>query len=185
MSKKIIELLNLTKKSIKNGELSDIQKILKEVKELLIIQILGSKLEDLKLTIKNPEIQPAKLDKSDNSLKILEDITTTKHEDDQIFYLLHIAMNSHEYEKSDTEVTNIIKLSKKTEWSAYTNGMEDLQLINSPVISCWIPESKIESVVNPEPNTGTWGELGKNPNSNKVSVMVLPGEFKLYQELRQ
>lgn len=98
-------------------------------------------------------------------------------------YLLHRATEDFEYEAAAGG--NDYATTDDTEWAPeYMSGQNE-QEDQNPVVSCWIPEDQIREVPNAVGNTGTWGELGKNPHAAKYKIVVKPGTYTMHQELRQ
>ena len=117
-------------------------------------------------------------------LEQLEDITTTtKEEDGTRMYLLHRPTENFEYNESADNVE--YDSAADSEWYAEAMSGEINQESQNPVVSCWIPEAKIIGTDKPHPNTGTWGDMGKNPFAESYKVIVKPGKYRIYQELRQ
>lgn len=105
-------------------------------------------------------------------------------------FLLHRLTENFEYENA--KKVNEYKTKAETQWSVEV-GVAQLAQDRSeaalkganPVISCWIPEAGIVSVSGAQANTGTWGDLGENPHKNSFSILVKPGKYEIYQELKQ
>ena len=54
----------------------------------------------------------------------------------------------------------------------------------NPIVSCWIPKAAVVDVSGITTSVGTWGELGHNPMSRECRVVVKPGKYTIFQELK-
>jgi hypothetical protein len=162
------KILTLSKKAIPNMQPQVLQEFLKGME--LLRQLLSAN------TSQN---QPPKTKQID----ILEEFATTRQNDQQTEYLLHRGTEDGEYDASAVS-DHDFKTTKETSWVAEYMAGEADQKDKNPVVSCWIPEDSIIRVDNAQGNNGTWGELGTNPHGQKFKVIVKPGEYKIYSELK-
>lgn len=116
------------------------------------------------------------------ALDNLEDIATTRKNDSgKREFLLHRGTKDYEYEKGkDGDEFE----AEESEWVPEVMSGEVNQKNKNPVVSCWIPEGDIKEIPNPYPANATWGELGANPHRFKYKVIVKPGKYEIYQELK-
>lgn len=170
-------------------DLSGAAALLSQLKELLSLLI---SIPDVANTETNPGKQLGDSTHATKDLSILEESSvTSKMDGDKKLYLLHHATTGNEYEKSvddaesAEESSNEYKTSVDTEWSVTNNGGDDLAIGKKPVVSCWIPESSIKEMKNAVENTGTWGEMGENPFIEEFRVVVKPGTYTIYSELKK
>jgi hypothetical protein len=120
----------------------------------------------------------------------LEEVATSRTKDGKTEFLLHRLTGDFEYQKSQDG--NEYKTGTDTDWSAEF-GVTDLKQDRSeatlkganPAVSCWIPKDAIKGIRGAQDNTGQWGELGENPHKNHYCIVVKPGKYEIYQELRQ
>lgn len=118
------------------------------------------------------------------ALERLAEFATTKKEGEVWYYLLHRGTVNYEHEDSATDDGNWFETTEETEWvPEYMEGERDQKGVN-PVVSCWIDEGRIIKVLGAQENNGTWGELGKNPHAHEYRVVVAPGKYKIYSELK-
>jgi hypothetical protein len=54
----------------------------------------------------------------------------------------------------------------------------------NPIVAVWVPESQIGDVRGAQENKGAWGKLGGHPQADLVRVIVKPGKYQLYSELK-
>jgi hypothetical protein len=179
------------------------QQILERIKaleEMLRLLMLEKKLEDLEKRVSSLTAPERQSEKFAQDLKVklgqaegpalsealdnLEEFTTVKRDKNgKRTYLLHRTTPDFEYEKAAED--NTYETGKETQWIAEIEAAETQQKDKNPVVSCWIPESSISGVLGAQDNTGTWGELGANPNATKYSIVVKAGKYEIYRELRQ
>jgi hypothetical protein len=179
--------------SNENGGLKDKQALiqaLKSIKEL--VELLSLLTTHDELTKIAGEIKGIGQPKQDLkvALENLEQIVTNRinPKTQQKQYLLHRLVDN--FERKDAP--NIHETTQNTDWVA-EGGVAELQQDRSeatlkganPVVSCWIPEASISDIVNGQNNTGTWGDLGQNPNKNHFRIVVKPGKYEIYGELAQ
>lgn len=122
----------------------------------------------------------------------LEEFTTVRKtaKGDKREFLLHRLSADFEYENAADGMTYTTK--DDTNWTGEV-GVADLKQDRSeatmkganPVISCWVPEAAIKDIPAGQSNSGTWGNLGQNPNKNHYVIIVRPGKYEIYQELKQ
>lgn len=157
---------------------------LKEIKAMLVAHLLNNELKELSNIVKEkiPENKPELSPK--DAIKSLEEIVTIRKNGEIKEFLLHRATEDFEYDKSGKEVGQF-KTDKDTLWFAEYTSTENKQQGANPVVSCWIPESQIAGVPNPHDNTGTWGNLGENPFSDRYIIIVKPGKYEIYQQLKK
>lgn len=97
-------------------------------------------------------------------------------------FLLHRATEDFEYEGAAGG--NEYSTDQDTEWVVeFMTGEKEQEDFN-PVVSVWVPESAIKEIPHALANTGTWGDLGKNPNATKYKIVVAPGTYELHTELK-
>ena len=200
MDNNIKKLLEKAKSTSNSSDLTSLHKTLKEIKVLLLVSLLGKEVGDLSEllgTNKTPEtnrevneiptkeveaptVKPMSLEET---LEELKDLATTKTENEIVLFLLHRPTQGMEYKRSADELD--FTTSEPTEWYAEVMSGELGQTEQNPVVSCWVPKANITGAADARANTGTWGDLGKNPAAESYSVMVKPGKYRIYQELKQ
>jgi hypothetical protein len=105
-------------------------------------------------------------------------------------FLLHRLTVDSEYADS-IEGLNAFETHGDTEWitnlpvAEHQQDVSEIEQGVAPVVSCWIHEDKIKEIPNSPSNTGIWGNLGKNPQGSKYTIIVKPGTYEIHQELRQ
>jgi hypothetical protein len=164
---------------------------LKSIKELVeLLNLITTNQELTKITKDIEGLNSNKPQNLETAIQNLEQIVTVKTDKNgQQLLLLHRLMSNFERSK-DSPATHTT--DKPTEWVAEVGVAQlrqerseaDLKGAN-PVLSCWIPRSSIQNIINGQDNTGTWGDLGQNPNKNHFKVIVKPGKFEIYEELAQ
>jgi hypothetical protein len=196
MSKTIKDLLP-DKGPISNDTLSMILNRLNDLRKLVATILLQDQLEDVTKIVHDIKKEPGsnrlftEQECRENApemplseaLDNLETMSTVKKDDDgKRLFLLHRPTEDYEYEKYIAE--SAYEPSEDTEWVPEYETSEEKRSAENPVVACWVPESSIKEIPHPHANTGTWGELGKNPHANRYTVIVKPGKYDLYQELK-
>jgi len=85
--------------------------------------------------------------------------------------------SAHEARPTDFETKN------DTAWVLDFVTAEKMRNGASPVIACWIPKASIMDISG-DKNDGTWSEMGANPHAREFRVIVKPGKYEIYQELK-
>jgi hypothetical protein len=172
-------------KSINKGSLSevillDILNSVNTLKQMLIYGLMQEHVNIVKESVSNI---------SDNGnledgIKSLKEFAVTRRSSDNEKYefLLHRGTEDYEYAKS--KIDGMYQTEDNTEWVPMTMEGEKDRKSNNPVVSCWIPEGSISNIPTPLPNDGTWGALGTNPHADRYKVIVKPGKYEIYQELK-
>lgn len=168
--------IKLEKKTLTIELLTDINESLKSLKRFMIYLLLNKEKNKMK---SNKDIKP--IQKHKISLDHLDDIATTRKNNNTTEYLLHRGTLDYEYENNIEEPNHYI-INDLLPFYAYSDGGEELRQGNNPVVSIWVPKDKIQ-ILTPREKTGTWKELGENPHQNKYKVNVLPGKYEIYKEL--
>jgi len=119
------------------------------------------------------------------SLDNLEQFATSRKDQktNKREFLLHRATKDFEYEGAADG--NAYTTKEDSEWAAEYIPAENKQDGSNPVISVWVPEDFVKAMPYAPGNTGTWGDLGKNPNAGKYKITVKPGTYEIHQELRE
>lgn len=169
------------------------QQILERIKALegmLRLLSLEKKLEELESRINSltsgeiPSEKPAPSVDLKDSLANLEEFTTVKRDKNgKRTFLLHRPTPNFEYGKAADD--NHYETAKETDWIGEIEAAESQQKAKNPVVSCWVSEEAISKVTGAEENTGTWGQLGSNPNATLYKIWVKPGRYQIYKELRE
>ncbi|MEM4379138.1 MAG: hypothetical protein QXL01_00425 [Thermoplasmatales archaeon] len=114
----------------------------------------------------------------------LKDVAVNKMEDDKLLFLLHRPTLDFEYENCINGSEFVTK--EDTEWIADFEESTVQRIGTNPVVAVWVPAENIKDVPNAfGSENNTWGELGTNPNKNRYRVIIVPGKYKLYQELKK
>jgi len=164
-----------------------LQKEMTEVKSSLSKLALGDKLEaNLKERREEPKDNTSEKPELTHkeALGNLEKVATNrKLVSGQREYLLHRPTVDFEYEKS--AVDGKYETTENTEWVAEYMPAEGQQNGANPVMSIWVNEKDVVEIPFPHVNSGTWGELGKNPFASRYKAIVGPGIYEIYQELKK
>ena len=197
MLEKLSALLEkMTTSDIPKDALAEIQESLNTLKTLVVCMLLNEQKEVIEETVEDKGADKCENEcngadgetSSDHdishpeALNNLEDIATSrKDEDGKRDFLLHRGLKDYEYEKGKEgdQFT-----AEESEWVPEVMSGEADQKNDNPVITCWIPEDSIKEIPNPYPNNSTWGELGSNPHRYKYKVIIKPGKYEIYQELK-
>lgn len=175
------------------GDLSDLRSIKDHLSNILLHLQIKSLIDKISIVTESApsKSKPAEGVNQADALDELETIATTKKDKDgKRTFLLHRLTADFEYQKAIRE-SREYETSEPTTWLAQFNSADQAQDISAPggganpVVSCWVPEADVLRIPNGLPNTGTWGELGKNPHSHEYKVIVKPGKYELYQELKE
>ncbi len=193
-------LQKIQKKQKDKEDLQDMYDNLKDLKQTFLLALLYQEIQDIsKLKLTDEELQEATKE-SDNeeflsgqeTAKFLQDHTDvhqrrSPHDPGQIEYLLSRPTESYEYQKGSSQKKsfNLYHNTQQTEWFIQTQPAWSNQFDENPVITCWVPEKAIAGTTTPHQNTGTLGELGKNPFEEHIVVLVKPGQYEIYSELKE
>lgn len=191
--KKLLERLRAQKAGLEAGTspllvLAAVKEILDDLLLAVEVKKLRGKVDGVIADLGKPQEAAVPTLPRLEGLKALESIVPTTYKEGRRTYLLHhLIGNSESYGKEAAE----FETKAPTVWRAEL-GVSELEQERSeaelkganPVVSCFIPEEAIVSVVG-QFNSGTWGELGANPHKNKFEITVKPGIYKLHQELHQ
>ena len=71
-----------------------------------------------------------------------------------------------------------------TNWVIDSVLSEKIRMGKNPIVSVWVPETHIKDVRGGQQGVGAWGDLGANADKNIVTVVVKPGIYKIYSELK-
>lgn len=153
----------------------------------------------------NPKTEEPMEKVSKDLLDQLEKVATTRldMESKKRQFLLHRPTEQDEYGKSanptptslpnqdigsspriEDERTTSFVTHENTEWCVEFVTAEKLRNKADPVVSIWAPESDIIGVRGMEKNDGTWGELGANPHKQEIRVIIKPGTYEIYCEMK-
>jgi hypothetical protein len=117
------------------------------------------------------------------ALAELEQNTTVRKDGDKKEFLLHHATVDHEY--ADGMGGPEFETKAETKWLARAEMAEhDAKQSSNPMVSCWIPESAIMDI----PSSGNAVDAQiptQTPQQYKFVVMVKPGKYQVYQEIKQ
>ena len=97
-------------------------------------------------------------------------------------FLLHRASGNLEYENSIDNINYTTK--ENTEWVAEGELADASRIGKNPVISCFIPETSIQKIVGQGEEVGALDGIGKNPTSNEYRVIVTPGTYTIYRQIK-
>lgn len=92
--------------------------------------------------------------------------------------------NSDSIAQKSTENTVEYTTYKDTEWLVDPVVAENNRNNKNPIVAVWIPESDIKDIKGSKQGIGAWGELGANADKDIVVVIVKPGKYKIYSELK-
>lgn len=185
------------------ADASVMKRLLEAVERLSgMVQLLMLEKQLTDLTSKVESLTGAKLDNAtpktsqvpelSKLLDNLEEFTTVRKtaKGDKREFLLHRLSADFEYENAADGMHYTTK--DVTNWTGEI-GVADLKQDRSeatmkganPVVSCWIQEDAIKDIPAGQSNTGKWGNMGQNPNKNHYVIIVKPGTYEIYQELKQ
>lgn len=159
--------------------LADLEVIKKALASLLLAKEL-SNVQELLGTKPTSDEKPA-LSRAE-ALDELAKMCAVNTVDGKRVFTLSRATEDYEYEKSAKDGDWIT--DKNTEWVPKYVVAEKDQQSKNPVMSCYISEDSIESLPEAHGNSSTWGNLGENPFAHRYTVIVKPGTYKIYQELK-
>lgn len=154
---------------------------IQELKSILLSWMLAQTVNESPRPPVTQKEEPTKALKQE-ALDELKHMATNKVQDGQIVYCLHRAAPDYEYEKFADEYN--YETTKNTEWLVDVESAQGAQKDANPVVSCYIPESAIVDLPNPHGNTSTWGTMGSNPNAYKYKIVIKPGKYRIFQELK-
>jgi hypothetical protein len=195
MSDQTDKLLNLVKKqekavapsanvSMPKEVLHALVGLLAKLQSLLMVMDIQTEMEALEGLMPVTSNEQPKAQSMTAILDELEKNTTVrKGQDGKREYLLHRPTENFEYEKSVKD-QKTYQTRDKTVWGVEFVKATDQREGANPVVSLWIPENKIESIPNAHDNVGTWGDLGANPQKGMYQVVVSPGIYEIYCELK-
>jgi hypothetical protein len=177
----------------KSPSMAALEEQLVKLKKILIVLLLQSEIKQVDEIVKffgNSSQEPDSSAKTENNTtskavvgKELEKQTANKTEGGKEYLLLHRPTDNFEYEQCASG--NEFSTSKETVWLTGSVNAELRQNYSNPVVSCWIPKDSVKEVENAMANTGIWGELGENPHKDRYRVIVKPGKYSIYSELRE
>ena len=166
-------------------------KAIESLANLLNILALDSELDQLNQDIEDATGVKKEKMPLDDALEALAEITTNKTENGKKVFLLHRLTEDLEFSNSATEDRKF-KTDKPTEWIvefAEADKKQDVSEVGksgaNPMVSAWIPSDAIDSIPGAAPNSGVWGDMGKNPHVSSFKIIVKPGTYEIYQELRE
>jgi hypothetical protein len=180
-----------------------------QVKKLSKI-ILLQKVSEVKPFVGSLEEPPAKENDKDITrvamMDALEKLITVKSDAGEKKFLLYRPTVDFEYEKCATPFGPADQQTSKptndrtsgdadmrpteyqthedTTWLTTFFNAETLRHGANPIVAVWVPENQIGDVRGAQENKGTWGSLGGNPQADLVRVIVKPGKYQLYSELK-
>ena len=182
-----MNLLKFLKKGVKRSDLLEIKRILENIVLTQEISNLVDKVKGLETSTKQEKMsvpsQPL-----DQAIEELKSIAGVRWEiGGTAEFLLHRLTEDGEYNKS-VGVDRSFTTTKNTSWVPIFETADremDQTGGTNPLVSCWVPGALIHSIPVGAPNTGTWGTMGKNPHSSQYEIIVKPGKYELYQELKE
>ena len=83
-----------------------------------------------------------------------------------------------------TENTVEYETDEDTNWLIDPVVAEKLRAGKNPIVAVWVPETEIKDVDGSQQGAGAWGELGANSDKNIITVVIKPGKYKIYSELK-
>jgi len=166
------ESSDLKEKTLSVELLTEINESLKSLKSFVIKLLLRKETKKVEESVQTTQ----------NS-DIIDDIAQSRMNENVKEYLLHRGTKDYEYQSSFEE-PNMYNIKEDTEFHVVSDGGDELKTSHNPVISIWVPESKIK-ILTPKEKTGTWKELGENPHNENYLVSVSPGKYEIYSELNE
>jgi len=114
----------------------------------------------------------------------LKDVGTSRTENEKLCFVLHRPTVDFEYENGIDGQDFTTK--EDTEWIADFEESTALRSGTNPVIAVWVGEDDIKDVPNAFSSVNDqFGSLGTNTSKNKYRVIVRPGKYPIYQELKK
>lgn len=152
---------------------------LNKLKKMLLFSMLEDEVLELKGDIaKNPK--ELKESASDDTEFLEDNADKTTDDNNKEMFLLHRPMDMNEYQEDGNELT----VSDEKTWWTDLDGAKKNWDGDHPLVSCWVPKDNIKVLENNE-NNGTWGDLGKNPNSDKQKVTVKEGVYTIQEVIKE
>lgn len=162
-----------------------------QINQELMLQLVSLLAELLKMVRDKasaevgPTAKMATVDKPDlkTALDELEKNTTVRKDGQKREFLLHRALADHEYAASVEG--NEFDSQAQTTWRARVEMAEhEADQDSNPMVSCWIPESSIVDV--PASGNSEDAQIAtQRPQQFKFVVVVRPGKYQVYQEIKQ
>jgi hypothetical protein len=90
----------------------------------------------------------------------------------------------HSQGADNTDTYPDYETNKDTKWLVDSIVAERHRNGKNPIVSAWIPETYIQDVKGSQQGVGAWGEMGANENKDIITVIVKPGVYKIYSELK-
>lgn len=172
-------------------DLRQLKEQLANLTALVNAQVMAQNMKDLaaKLDAAAPpkKAGPEHDDQADNlqhALEHLETATTVRQHDGEQQFLLHRPTDTMEYEESTDGSEPTYKTDDVTCWYPAMPRASDEQQPANPLVSAWVPRSKIKNISHASASNATYGEALKNPADQKFEVSVNPGDYSIYQEVK-
>ena len=158
-------------------------------------------------SLEDPTPTPGEPDATRSAMiEALEKLVTVRSEAGDKMFLLYRPTPDYEYEKyatpfgpadqqdhknqndrtsgdADMRPTEY-QPTQETSWLTTFYNAETLRQGINPIVAVWVPESQIGAVRGAQENKGAWGNLGGHPQADLVRVIVKPGKYQLYSELK-
>ena len=191
---KLIEKLKNIREAVAKSPQNDLATELREIKSMLRELLLAQEIASIKALLadlKAPQTgklegsQPSPARPAQNRSEALEQLagmTPMNVIDEVKHFLLHRASGNLEYENSIDNINYTTK--ENTEWMAEGELADASRVGKNPVISCFIPETSIQKIVGQGEEVGALDGIGKNPTSNEYRVIVTPGTYTIYRQIK-
>ena len=191
---KLIEKLKNIREAVAKSPQNDLATELREIKSMLRELLLAQEIASIKALLadlKGPQTgklegsQPSPARPAQNRSEALEQLagmTPMNVIDEVKHFLLHRASGNLEYENSIDNINYTTK--ENTEWMAEGELADASRVGKNPVISCFIPETSIQKIVGQGEEVGALDGIGKNPTSNEYRVVVTPGTYTIYRQIK-
>jgi len=200
----LLNKLENIKGRLRANPIADLREEIREVKSLLKEMLLAQEIASLKALIadlkgskvqstdditsvagetdhdSNPQDLP--MQDPESALQQLERITAMKMIDGVRNFILHRACDNFEYDNHAGKTT--YDSNEETNWIADQEFADASQKGNNPVISCFIPENSIKEVVGQSGDVGGMGEALSTPTNLEYKVVVNPGSYTIYREIK-
>lgn len=178
--------------------LQNLTRKLEEIKQLLSQHMLENRVDRLTNEVKQLKAQQVEKDDgtpkqtgSEPNVSLRQAIENLKNfatnrvdlKTKQTMYLLHRATKDYEYERSIRDGS--YETSEPTDWVTEFPNAEAKRIDANPVVSVWVPEQQIRDIPHPHSNTSIWGDLGTNPSEHRYTIVIKPGQYVLYQQLKK
>jgi len=153
---------------------------IEQLKHLVIASMLQDDAID-ELKIDKPQ---SKIDSkvTPEDLDLLSKSCTHQKDNDLTWFVLHRDMEMGEYE---TVADSALVTKDDTVWTPDFDTAHTERKKDQPMVVCWVNQNDIVAIENLVSNTGVWGDLGSNPNADKIKVTVKPGTYRIIAEIRQ